>query len=57
MPDDMNTVLVLLGLLANLVAVIHFFSKLEHRLTAVEIHIIHLMRKNGMSLRNTEELK
>ena len=51
---DGNTAIILLGLVVNLMAIIHFFNRIEHRVTAVEVHVVHLMRRQGMKVREDD---
>jgi hypothetical protein len=43
--------MMLIGLVVQLLAVVHFFNKLEHRITRLETHLVHLMRRSGMVVR------
>lgn len=44
----------IIGLIVNFLAIIHFFNKLEHRLTRTEIHILHIMRNQNMKVREAD---
>lgn len=46
-----NLVYVLVGLAVQLIAIVHFFNKLEHRITRLETHLIHLMKGSGLKMR------
>lgn len=54
MMDTTQFALVIAGLVANFLAVVHFFNKIEHRLTRTEIHVLHIMKKQGMSIREAD---
>lgn len=48
---DPNTILIVTGFIVQFLAILRFFNRIESRITALEIHIFHLMRKHGMKPR------
>ena len=52
--DTSQFAMVIVGLVANFLAVVHFFNKIEHRLTRTEIHVLHIMKRQGMSIREAD---
>lgn len=43
-----QTVIMVLGFAVNFLAIVHFFNRLEHRLTRNEVNLTHVMYKLGM---------
>lgn len=52
--DTSQFAMVIAGLVANFLAVVHFFNKIEHRLTRTEIHVLHIMKRQGMGIREDD---
>lgn len=52
--DAQQFAIVIGGLVVNFLAVVHFFNKIEHRLTRTEIHVLHIMKRQGMSIREAD---
>lgn len=54
MSSEVASIVLIIGMLVNFLTIVHFFTKLEHRLTRTEIHILHIMRNAGMKVREAD---
>lgn len=44
----------IIGGIVNFLAIVHYFNKLEHRLTRTETHVLHILNKLSLKIRESD---